>query len=122
MPRASSVTLEEMRDRWNRVAELSRRGVSAALIAEQLGITHRSVNRIKARQTGVETSRRFTAEEIARVEDMLSDGCSLSEIARTIGRSPGSVRKRWRGQGWTKSAGGELGALRYKALQQLPGV
>jgi DNA-binding NarL/FixJ family response regulator len=117
------MTVEEMRDRWDRVLDLSRRGVPIEQIAEQLGISVTHVSRIRARQRKSKQSRRsFTAEEIVIIEEMLNDGCSYAEVARTINRAPKSIRRRWPGRGWDKTACAEFGALRYKALQQLPGI
>ena len=37
----------------------------------------------------------------ARVEEMLDDGCSATEISRTLGMTPTAVLARYPGRGWT---------------------
>jgi IS30 family transposase len=63
------------------------------------------VHRIRARyglSARVRPSTRYTDDEIARVESMLADGCSLAEVARTLGRNRQSVWRKFRGRGWTR--------------------
>lgn len=120
MPRTKGMTDEQRTARDDRVVELTRRGVPVAEIAHQLGMAPRSVFRIRhQRCLAKPPPRRFTADEIATVETMLADGASLHEIARTLGRDPKTVNKRFRGRGWSKIQAAEFGALRWKALQLL---
>lgn len=112
MPRTTGLTEVEIQERWDRVVALTLRGVSAPDIAHQLGITERSVMRIrKNRMVAKPSPKRFTAEELATIEKMLDDGCSIAEAARTVGRIPQVVGKRFRGRGWTLAQASEWGAL-----------
>jgi methylphosphotriester-DNA--protein-cysteine methyltransferase len=102
-------------ERHQRIAELTRQGLSAPQIAEMLGVTPRTVVRgRKATGTLVGPAPQefwLTAEQIDRAEQLLDDGCSLVEVARTIGCTWTSVWKRWQHRGWTKQQAGEYAAL-----------
>jgi IS30 family transposase len=88
--------------RRERVAQWTRAGVSIAEIAARLNITERSVQRYR-RRAGVSlpAGERLTADELARAEQLLDDGCSGNEVARTIGRSDTTIRRHFPGRGWT---------------------
>lgn len=114
------LTLEDVRERDKRILELTQRNVPIRLIAEQLGIHERSVMRARNRMNMAKPSpRRFTAEEIAQVESMLADGCSIAEVARTIGRHPATVWNRWPHRGWTNVQCGEWSVLMSKVRREL---
>jgi DNA-binding CsgD family transcriptional regulator len=118
--RTRGLSEAEIQARWDRVVELTFRGVSAAEIAHQLGITERTVFRIRRQRMVARcTPLRFTDDEIASAEQMLADGASIAEVARSLGRSPNTVNKRFRGRGWSKVQCAEFGALRWKALRLL---
>ena len=71
-----------------RVAELTRQGLSAPVIAEMLGVSTRTVQRARQR-AGVSqpASNPFSDDEKRRAQAMLDDGASMGEVARTLGRS-----------------------------------
>jgi DNA-binding CsgD family transcriptional regulator len=118
--RTSGTSREQVAAREARVVELTFRGLSAADIAHQLGITERTVFRIRRRRMVARcTPLRFTDDEIATAEQMLADGASIAEVARSLGRRPATVNKRFRGRGWSKVQCAEFGALRWKALRLL---
>lgn len=89
--------------RRDRVAELTRRGLSTKQIAEALGVTTCTVKRAR-RERGCQapTPRPFDAAEIARAESLFADGCSCTEVARTLGRDPSTIWRRWPDRAWTK--------------------
>lgn len=104
MGRRVSTTPAALEERRDRIAALTRQGWSAAAIARELGVTVRTVVRAREhRDCRVYVPRRFTADEIAQVEAMLDDGCSYTEVARTLGRNVTVVLQRWPGRGWTKA-------------------
>jgi DNA-binding NarL/FixJ family response regulator len=92
------------------------RGSKSRQIAEHLGISTREVQRRRVALGIAESGgRRFTAEEDARIMEMIEDGCPIPEIARTLGRSPGSMLVSYRGL----STARPLGSRAYKLRKQL---
>ena len=106
--------------RRDRVMELTRDGRSARDIAEILGITERSVLRHR-RAAGLsrEPGTPMTADELRRAEALLNDGCSLQEVARTLGRSARTIKRRFPGRAWTRAQIDEHLSMirRFKALE-----
>ncbi|UYL88159.1 helix-turn-helix DNA binding domain protein [Gordonia phage Evaa] len=88
-------------ERAQRVAELTRAGLSASEIAVQLRVTVRTVGRDR-RRTGTHGYRpaRWSEEKLARAKALLDDGASYRETARTIGCDPSHLRRRFPGYGW----------------------
>jgi DNA invertase Pin-like site-specific DNA recombinase len=89
--------------RCDRVAQSSREGMTGEDIAARLGVTRRSVQRYRVR-AGVSGPAPIplTPQQIARAAQLLDDGCSICETARTIGCSEGTIARRFPGRGWTK--------------------
>jgi transposase-like protein len=110
----SGETDDDRRCRAERVIALSARGVPVAQIAEEVGVSTTHVFRIRAALMKPGTRpRRFTDDELAFAERMLEDGASINEVARTLGRHPGTVGKKFRGRGWSQLQSAEWGALMY---------
>lgn len=109
------MTRKQSEERRQRIVELTRQGRSAAQIADELKINARTVVRVRV-ERGVAQSgpQRFTADELAQVEAMLDDGCSITEAARTIGRSPCRLWEIYRGRGWTAIEAAQYAALRFE--------
>lgn len=99
---AKGWTWDQITERRQRVAELTRAGLSAQQIAAQLRTTSRTVCRDRS-ALGIAQPRpvRLTAEQLRRATEMLDDGASASEVARTIGCSQSAVINRFPGRGWT---------------------
>lgn len=99
-------------ERREKVAAMTKQGYSAADIAAILRITERTVQRYRVR-TGCAQPKRppLTPEELARVEQLLNDGCSIAEAARTIGRAQTNLQQRFRGRGWTRQQRAEYLAM-----------
>jgi ornithine carbamoyltransferase len=57
-------------------------------------------------------SRPFTADEDRKARELLADGESLAEVARTLGRNVDTIGKRYRGMGWTPQEIGQYNKLR----------
>jgi hypothetical protein len=76
---------------------------SARVIAEQLKISPNTVLRMR-QELGISGRRNRPWEqyEIEKAAMLFEDGCSLSEVARTVGRSVSSVRLKFPGQCWTQ--------------------
>lgn len=86
--------------RAERVAELTRQGVSGSAIADILGVTRRTVVRDRRRTgTSLPAHPRIPQEKIDRAVEMLKDGCAYIEVERTLGISFSNLRKRFPGYG-----------------------
>lgn len=109
--------------RHRRVIELSRRGVPVADIATVMGMTTTSVFRIRQRYglSHRPPPRRWTPDELSLAEELLAGGASCAEVARTLGRQPSVVRRRFPQYRWTPQQRAEQGvlALAAKKLGQL---
>lgn len=106
---------EQVAERYERIAELTRQGLSARQIAEKLGTTRRTVERgRKATNTSVGPAPQefwLTPGQITRAEQLIADGASLEEVARTIGCHPTSVYKRWGEHAWSRRQVAEHASL-----------
>ncbi|MFV8049764.1 hypothetical protein [Mycobacterium sp. 48b] len=102
-------------DDENRIVELTKQDQSAALIAEIIGTTKRTVQRVRSRRHATVSQRRYphqlTAEQISTAEQLLDDGASYAEVGRTIGIDPQSVQLRWPNRGWTPQMRGQHSAF-----------
>lgn len=79
-------------ERERMVRKRTMQGRSLPQIAAELGITERSVSRIRERiKISAVKPEPLTAAERAKIEDMLDDGCSYREIGRTLGRSENTI-------------------------------
>lgn len=95
-----------------RVRELGRAGWRNADIAIEVCCSERHVRRIRDGRTfGLDSARQFSPDEILHVEIMLADGCSYTEIGRTVGRSANVIARRWPDRGWTSIQAGEFRRL-----------
>ena len=94
------------------VAELTNRGFTAKQIAEKLHFSQRAVERARARNSGPKScAPRLTADELARAGRLLDDGASLTEVARTIGRSQPAIRHHFPGRGWDSVMSGRYARM-----------
>ncbi len=60
---------------------------------------------------------RVTPTERAHMEQLLSEGASYREVARTTGRSSNTVARLFPFRGWSQSQGGKFGCLiRYSGI------
>lgn len=83
--------------------ELTRCGVSAPRIAEQLGVTPRTVTRWRLRAGISEGEARHIAQEVwEEARRILDDGASYGEVARTLGVSRATVARHFPGEGWSR--------------------
>lgn len=86
------------------VAAMTRRGYTAVQIAAHLRISPRTVIRYRA-ATG--TTRPpptpLTDQQLRRARQLLEDGASYCETARTIGCAYQTLTRRFPGYGWTQA-------------------
>lgn len=103
-----------------RIVELTRAGWTAQQIADALRITSRTVARARVRRgVAKPPTPPLTDDEIQRAELLLDDGASCAEVARTLGRCPGAIRKRFPGRGGKPGAGVEWRRM-MAALDAIP--
>ena len=95
-------------------------GNMAREIGEALGVTPETVARHRVAAGVAQTAAaRVTPDQWQTAERMLDDGCSLAEIARTIGTSASTVATHYPGRGWTKQEVGQWRAFMRRANRQL---
>lgn len=120
--RAGSQALQAMTaERYDVIAALTRAGFTAAQISERLKVNQRTVQRARVR-TGVAKpfcGTPFSDEEARRAAEMLDDGASYMEVARTLNRVPSTIRRHLPGRSVWKS--GSSGGFRgcYMALDAI---
>jgi IS30 family transposase len=88
--------------RLERVTRLTAAGWSAAEIAEDLGVTPRSITRLRAKAgltNGVQIPR-WTPEQVELFDRLLTEGWSYREISRTHHVNEGTLSRRFPGRGW----------------------
>lgn len=108
--------MSAVQERREGVARLRRRGLPVAAIARTLGVSARTVERDLQALGLVRTPRPWTAAEQRRAAALIEDGCSLEEVARTLGRPRTVIRRHFPGRGWTQAQISEhLAALRMTA-------
>jgi len=107
--------------RRKRITEMTQQGLSSPEIAAMLGMSERSVTRARVlcECTLGEAAVPATDDERRRALELLTDGCSYMETARTIGRSSTAVRRWFPGYEWTAAQCGEMAAMMRK-LNRLP--
>jgi IS30 family transposase len=90
---------EETALRDQRIAQLTLAGKSARQVAEEVGVTKRTVQRARMR-TGVAKPPRqpLAGDEIRCAETLLDDGASYTEVARTLGRHPETIARNFPGR------------------------
>lgn len=105
-------TPDTLHDRRSRVASLTRAGLSLTQIADQLGVTDRTVSRDRQR-LGIQqpTPPRLSAAEVEAARRLLDDGAPYSEVARTLGRSHSAIARRLPGYAWTPVQRGQWQAF-----------
>lgn len=102
-----------------RIADLTRRGWTARAIAEELGVTARTVSRHRQAQGVAQPpAPRYSPDVRAKAEQLLDDGASYREVARTLGLSQDRAPRWFPGRGWTSSQANELRAL-YRTLNRI---
>lgn len=119
MPRPFSVSDEDF-------LRLHDSGLNATEIAEQLGFSVRHVQRYRTRlgvsQTTPRNTWRPTPEWEAQASQLVQDGVSLKEVARTMGCDEHTVLKRFKGQGWSMQQAGSHGQLMRRANKLLGSI
>lgn len=94
------------------VVDYTRRGLSTMAIAQRVGCSDRTVTRIRKRAGIVQPHPQpLTTEECARADQLLTDGASYADVARTLGRDERAISNRFPGRGWTQQQRAEWRVL-----------
>lgn len=103
----------------DRIITLARYGYTTAEIADHLGCSARTVQRHRS-AAGVGTLKvpNLSADEVARAAELLDDGASYRETARTLGRGVSQIIARFPGRGWTRDQINEYRVMK-KQLEAL---
>lgn len=102
---------DDRETRIDEVRRLTRAGLTAQQIADRVGCSKRQVGRDR-RTLGIAPPwQQLTDEQVQRAEELLDDGASNLEVARTIGCDERTIRRRFPGRGWTKQQAAEHSAL-----------
>lgn len=114
-------SVEAIKERRKVVAELSREGFTLREIAVRLGCTERTVVRDKEELHLSRPRPRLSNEERRRAEELLCDGYSLEEVARTLRRHVHTIGRYYKGRGWTREEVGQYNAMRHLEKRVLGG-
>jgi hypothetical protein len=100
--------VQELVERYERIAQLTRAGWTRRAIAQELGICTRTVERARiATGCAQPVPPRLTDEQLAAAEALLDDGAAYIEAGRTIGAAGRTVARHFPGRGWTQSQAAE---------------
>jgi DNA-binding NarL/FixJ family response regulator len=115
MPHRRAIQAGEIRARRDRVAEMTRNGLTAPQIAEELRVTERTVVRDRVELGCAQPPRpKLTEDELRIAAEMLDDGCPYTEVAQTLGRSTTTMAARFPGKGLTHAEMGMYNAARRR--------
>lgn len=96
-----SAFAQTVAEREQQVCELSKAGCPVSVIANEVGLSSSQVVRIRKKHNlKAFVVSRFTLEETQLIFQLLEDGCSYNEVARTTGRHLGSIARKFPGYGW----------------------
>lgn len=100
----STVATLDRESRDEQIRAATQAGESASIIAARHGISTRTVSRIRTRLGIAQTvPPPLTAAQHQRVQQLIEDGCSAREIARTIGCADATIRKHYPHAVWTRA-------------------
>lgn len=89
------------RRQW--VKALCDEGIPATEQAKVLGLSERTVQRIRRDHLGLSDAPSFrplTEDEKRRAEQLLDDGASFREVGKTLGRNESTISRHFPGRGW----------------------
>lgn len=90
-----------------RILELHRRGLSARMIAFEVGCATRTITRFRARHgltvpQPANAARPACPERLERARVMLEDGASHLEVRETLGLHSATIRRHFPGTAWSR--------------------
>jgi DNA-binding NarL/FixJ family response regulator len=88
-------------------------GLNTKQIAAHLNICTRTVVRDRHISGVVRPANRpWTEQEHIRAKQLIADGASITETAKTLGRSVSTIQVRFVGEGWTPEQTGQYNMMR----------
>jgi hypothetical protein len=88
----------------DRITKLTREGLSAAAIGKILGINARTVVYARTKHgCSQNPPSRLTEQELQLAKNLLEDGASYTEVAKTLNRDRNNLVHRFPGYGWTET-------------------
>lgn len=113
-----------IRDRREHVVRMCAEGLNDLQIAQVFHVSERTIERDRERLGLTQpTSHQWTADELRLASNLLDDGCTYSEVARTIGVARDTVRFRFPGQGYGGGLRGQpLGNGKHMRLAEELGL
>lgn len=101
----NKLPVKEMIERQLRIVELTRMGRSLVDIADIVGVSTRTVVRVRDAYNirNRQSPQRFTSEEVEIAERLLEDGASFGEVARTLRRPQSTIFHRFKGRSQWRS-------------------
>jgi IS30 family transposase len=92
-------------------------------MADHFGVAPRTISR-NLNTTGLATpnpraGKRMSEEWLAQAEELLEEGLSLAEIARTTGVGPCTMTRHFHGRGWDRTTSGQYANAVRKANREL---
>ena len=109
-------------DAEDRIVALTRAGVSVPNIAQLVGVSDRTVVRVRGRR-GIgqpwSGANPFTDDEKLAAAALLDDGASVEEVARTLHRSSTTVHRHFPGRAWSRVQAGQFAAMFHRVKGKL---
>lgn len=106
------------------ILELVSQGLSNRVVASRLGVSARTVSRVRC-NAGMGAEKKTPSEdEKLRAKELLEDGASYAEVGRTLGFYPGHVKRWFPGYEWSVGQRNEMAEMqrRLDGLTFTPGI
>ncbi|AYN56847.1 helix-turn-helix DNA-binding domain protein [Arthrobacter phage Andrew] len=91
--------------------ELHAEGITARQAAERLGVSPRTIQRTRDRlglsQPTTGGGKRPTPEQLEYARQLLEDGCSMTDAARSAGTTFNALKRRWPDKVWDPTTVGQ---------------
>lgn len=110
-------TREEQEARRREVRRLTVSGWPSERIAHELGVTARTVTRDRVALGIAQPWRTVSPEQEHAIAALVEDGAPFREVARTVGVSLETIRRRHPGRGWTPAQAAEYGHLMRQTVR-----
>lgn len=112
---------EAIQQRHETIIALSKQGVSIGDICRAVKLSRRPVMRVRAKAGLAQKYSQAGEDEKLQAKQLLADGCSYEEVARTIGRASSTVAKWHPGYQftWSQRGAASANARRMNRVERL---